>query len=145
MADLICEICGNPFDVELFTCPYCEHEQSIEHRQTQRPDSIQFANLEYGFPTREDAVENLLDEISHAKQNGVVVLKIIHGYGSTGKGGVIRHAVRKKLQELKQNGIIENWHAGENKGDLHFSRHLPSLDFDNDWQFSNPGISFILL
>ena len=45
------------------------------------------ANLEAGYPTVAEALKHLNFEIRHAKAAGCPVLKIIHGYGSTGTGG----------------------------------------------------------
>jgi len=42
--------------------------------------------MEAGMPTVEDARRRLLEELRQAKQVGVRALKIIHGYGSSGKG-----------------------------------------------------------
>ncbi len=38
------------------------------------------------------------------------MLKLIHGYGSTGVGGDIRIAVQKRLRELADNGQIRSLH-----------------------------------
>ena len=43
-------------------------------------------NLELGMPTADAAVRRLTYELNHSRVTGAAVLKIIHGYGSTGAG-----------------------------------------------------------
>ena len=54
-------------------------------------------NLEAGMPTSDDALKLLKSSIANAKSGNVGCLYIIHGYGSSGKGGVIREKVRQWL------------------------------------------------
>lgn len=51
-------------------------------------------NLEDGMPTVSDAVIILKSSINNAKSGNVGCLYIIHGYGSSGKGGAIRDKAR---------------------------------------------------
>lgn len=44
-------------------------------------------NLEAGFPSVDDAQRRLLAEMQSARQDGLRVLKVIHGWGSSGEGG----------------------------------------------------------
>ena len=44
-------------------------------------------NMELGKPIVEKAIGRLTFEIHHSRKMGVSVLKIIHGYGSSGTGG----------------------------------------------------------
>jgi DNA-nicking Smr family endonuclease len=46
------------------------------------------------------------------KKSGVKAAKIIHGYGSTGKGGRLRKATIKLLEESKTNGLIKEFVIG---------------------------------
>mgnify|MGYP002514787730 CR=1 FL=1 len=59
-------------------------------------------NLEAGHPTVEMARTHLNMAIRSAKANGTRVLKLIHGYGSSGKGGSIRSDVQAQLRRKKQ-------------------------------------------
>ena len=56
-------------------------------------------NLELGRPYVEDAMNRLDFELKHCGDKKVV--KIIHGYGSSGKGGVIKEVCREALNERK--------------------------------------------
>ena len=51
-------------------------------------------NLEAGKPIVDQAIRRLTFEISHSRSLGCSVLKIIHGYGSSGTGGRIRTEIR---------------------------------------------------
>ncbi len=55
-------------------------------------------NLEAGSPTLDEARLRLLAEIEAARKQRVRVLKIIHGYGSSGAGGVLCVGLRKSLR-----------------------------------------------
>jgi hypothetical protein len=50
------------------------------------------------MPTVAEALQQLERELSHARQTGGGVLKLIHGYGSSGAGGEIRIAAQKRLK-----------------------------------------------
>ena len=49
--------------------------------------SVRVINFEEGFPTRDQAYQKLEAALARARKDGVAVLKVIHGYGSTGTGG----------------------------------------------------------
>ena len=44
-------------------------------------------NVEAGLPTLDEARRLVIEEIKRAKREGMKVLKVIHGYGSSGQGG----------------------------------------------------------
>jgi hypothetical protein len=70
-------------------------------------------NLELGKPTADEAIRRLTFELHHSKATGVKVLKIIHGYGSSGVGGKIRIEARRYLEGLKRRGQIKDYLTGE--------------------------------
>jgi hypothetical protein len=57
--------------------------------------TIRTYNVEAGLPTLDEARRMVAAEIKQAKREGGKVLKVIHGYGSTGKGGVLCDGLRK--------------------------------------------------
>ena len=65
------------------------------------------------MPTVQEALHRLDREIVGARQQKNSLLKIIHGYGSTGAGGDIRMAVQKRLRELVEGGQIRGCIFGE--------------------------------
>ena len=70
-------------------------------------------NIEYGMPTVAEAMPLLTERLRSLKKSGVKAVKIIHGYGSTGKGGRLRKATIKLLEESKTNGLIKEFVIGE--------------------------------
>lgn len=70
-------------------------------------------NLEYGKPTVADALDILKSSINGAKSGNVGCLYVIHGYGSSGKGGAIRDKARQWLNAQARNGIIKSVINGE--------------------------------
>jgi hypothetical protein len=112
--------------------------------------SPQSVNLEDGLPSREQARERLEAAIANAQRNGVRVLKVIHGYGSTGTGGVLRYAVRGYLRQRKEDGDIalfvngEEWSKFEERSRQLLAR-APELRSDRDLDRRNKGITLVLL
>lgn len=74
---------------------------------------IDYINLEEGMPTVEEAMEMLKNKIKRCRQNKILCLYIIHGYGSSGKGGAIRQSVRKWLGSQLNGGKIKACVFGE--------------------------------
>jgi len=98
-------------------------------------------NLKEGWPTSPQALARLTTELQRARQNGVGLLKIIHGYGSSGEGGVIREAVQAELVRLEKDGQIRAFIAGE---DWRISKHR-ELKRDRDLGRGNRGISVVVV
>ena len=76
-------------------------------------DLIKTINLKFGMPTVAQALQHLERELALARQTQGEVLKLIHGYGSSGAGGDIRIAVQKHLTELAARGEIRVCIFGE--------------------------------
>lgn len=107
-------------------------------------------NLEAGMPLVDQAIQRLTLEIRRSRSMGCTVLKIIHGYGSSGTGGKIRTASRKYLAGLKDRGEIKDFIKGEAFSIFEeptrqaFSRCDP-LRRDSDLDRYNNGVTFIVL
>ncbi|MBA3912992.1 MAG: Smr/MutS family protein [Acidobacteriales bacterium] len=114
------------------------------------PKAPQSVNLEEGLPSREQAYAKLDAALEQARKNGVRVLKVIHGYGSTGKGGVLRFAVRGYLRRRKDKREIaifvsgEDWSKFEERSRELLAR-APELASDQDLGRKNKGITLVLL
>ena len=107
-------------------------------------------NLKSDMPSVAEALQRLERAIALARQERHSLLKLVHGYGSTGAGGDIRIAVQKRLQELTKGGQIRGCIFGENwsKSDDATWRLLqtePTLKSDSDLGRRNQGITIILL
>ena len=51
---------------------------------------MKVVNLENGSPTASQAMDRLTNELYRLRASGIPYVKIIHGYGSSGKGGAIK-------------------------------------------------------
>jgi hypothetical protein len=61
-------------------------------------------NLKAGMPTVEQAKRRLLESLYAPRGASGPVVKIIHGYGSTGTGGAIRSAIRELMAQWQREG-----------------------------------------
>ncbi|HYH01085.1 MAG TPA: Smr/MutS family protein [Terriglobales bacterium] len=107
-------------------------------------------NLENGRPTRNEAVLRLAFELRKARSAGAEVLKIIHGYGSSGVGGVLRFQVQSELRQSKERGEIRAFCPGEqwrisNEIAWDILKKYPELKQDSDLGRANKGITMVLL
>lgn len=107
-------------------------------------------NLEYGMPTVDTALRWLESELSAARKMGRPALKLIHGYGSSGKGGKIRTACRKYLREQIDAGRVRLVIRGEDFSI--FSEETrrsfvlcAQLRGDRDLDRENRGVTFVIL
>jgi hypothetical protein len=75
--------------------------------------AIRTFNVEAGMPTLDEARRLVIEEIKQAKRAGARVLKVIHGYGSSGTGGKLCVGLRKSFGLRKKEGIIKDFIAGE--------------------------------
>lgn len=119
-------------------------------RRDARNSAIPVANLEIGRPTVHDALSRLDQELAAARRQGRPILKLIHGYGSTGSGGDIRIAVQLRLAEMARNGQIRSCIFGENwsRSDEQTWKLIqgrPELKQDSDLGRKNLGITVVVL
>jgi hypothetical protein len=147
----ICSTCGNEIDRQMSECPYCLTPQEVEKSSPHtRPHRVREIVLKEGQPTVEEAIARLKDEVASAKNASVSVLKVVHGYGSSGKGGAIKTAVLKRLRAWQTKGEISSYMTGEqhfDRGARHnyLLRRYPELKSTWKSDRGNPGITFIEL
>jgi hypothetical protein len=92
----------------------------------------------------------VIDEIKSDKRKGIRVLKIIHGYGSSGKGGALCTGLRKSFGLRKKEGVIKDFLAGEdfsifNNTTLSLLEAVPELRGDSDFNATNEGVTVLWL
>jgi hypothetical protein len=107
-------------------------------------------NVEADWPTLDAARRQVIDAIKRAKREGVAVLKIIHGYGSTGKGGTLCHGLRKSFLLRKKEGVIKDFIPGEDFSifkatTLSLLEAVPALRKDPDLNAANEGMTLLWL
>ena len=150
----VCQICGNDIDFRSSRCPYCGSDQKGEEGNGSKPKKIKFhqktINLEQGLPTVQQALIKLEQELTTARLEQIRVLTLIHGYGSTGKGGVIRLECRRTLEYLLSKGEIAQVIHGEDFNRRHgFVKNLlsrfPDLSRHPHLNNHNKGISIVVL
>ena len=112
------------------------------------------ANAGYAITTDETEADvvivNTCAFIESAKKEGIIAIKVLHGYGSHGKGGVIRKAFIPLLAQWKKSKFILDYFGGDkwNLFDEDAKRILlkdKSIYNDCDIANSNPGITIIEL
>ena len=144
-----CPTCGNDIADSAWRCQFCETAiHSFPAAKKKSTSEIRTVNLEHGLPFVEEALERFERELRHAKANGAKLLRLVHGYGSTGTGGKIKARLSKLLPQLLHQNKIRNYVEGErysnfsNAGNDLLSRYpklRSSLRSDNE----NPGITFV--
>jgi hypothetical protein len=111
---------------------------------------MQTVNLKTDMPQVHESLQRLDRELAVARHGKAKLLKLIHGYGSTGAGGDIRIAVQKRLLEMTQDGQIrgyifgENWSKSDDTAWKLLQSH-PELKSDSDLGRRNRGITIVIL
>ena len=113
-------------------------------------NSFSTYNVEAGFPTLEEARRLVLEEMRRARREKVRVLKIIHGYGSSGSGGRLCIGLRKSFVLRKQENAILDFVRGEdfsifNSVTLAMIDQVPQLRGDPDLDAVNEGVTLLWL
>jgi len=107
-------------------------------------------NLEEGRPTVNVGLLKLDRALTSARNGHVSVLKLIHGYGSTGVGGHLREEVLVALDRFKRNGYIADYIPGEdfrlsNEASWALLKRDKSIKEDRDFGRGNRGITIVIL
>jgi len=112
--------------------------------------AMKIVNLKSDMPQVHQALQQLDRELALARQEKTKLLKLIHGYGSTGAGGDIRIAVQKRLLQMTQDGQLracifgENWSKSDDAAWKVLQSH-PELKSDSDLGRRNQGITIVFL
>ena len=102
------------------------------------------------MPSVREALQRMQRELDSARREDAVLLKLIHGYGSTGVGGDIRIAVQKRLREMVDSSEIRDCIFGENwltadETTWRLLQKSPELKKDPHLGRKNPGITIVVL
>ena len=119
-------------------------------RKPKQVSGIPALNLEDGMPFVEEAVSRLRMGLQEMRVSRVSAVKLIHGYGSTGRGGKIRDGVRKELADMERRKQIRDFIPGEDFGPADAaSRKLAeqdrSIPRDPDYGRMNHGVTVVVL
>lgn len=146
-----CGVCGNERPAALERCPYCGVQEEAAGEQPSRPPfRHRTVNLEAGRPVAEVALRRLEQVIADGLRQGVTVVTLIHGYGSSGRGGVIREECRKLLEFMKNRKLIDDYLPGEEfakkSGKTRaWLQRYPALARNTNLGKGNPGITLVVL
>lgn len=147
---MTCQICGNKSPVANGVCPYCGAVAGDLADLEKKVFVHKTVNLEDGRPIVAVAMDRCRQAIDDAIRNKISVITLIHGYGSSGKGGVIRSECRQTLEYMKSKRVISDYVAGE---DFHkrsgrvralLQRYSP-LAKDRNLNQGNQGITLVIL
>jgi hypothetical protein len=102
------------------------------------------------MPTVPQALVRLSAELRTARSRGTKVLKLVHGYGSTGVGGDLRIAIQSALSQMVDRREIqacifgEDWRRSDEAA-WSLVKRFPSLKDDRDFGRGNKGITLVVL
>ncbi len=105
-------------------------------------------DVKSSMPTVEVAKTLLLNGIKMHRSEKVI--KIIHGYGSSGVGGKIKHMVHEVLESLKETNQIRDFIPGEalvsfmGYADT-IQKYKPLIMSDSDYRRGNDGITYVFI
>ena len=119
-------------------------------RKAKAGSRIGVLNLEEGMPVVEEAVSRMRVGLQEMKAGRIMIVKLIHGYGSTGRGGKICTGVRQELAGMKRRKLIRDFIPGEDFGPMDdASRRLAEQEKlvprDPDYGRMNHGITVVVL
>ncbi len=117
---------------------------------SRKPAIIKVVNLEDGMPRAEQARLRMQHELALARGQGIVAVKLIHGYGSSGTGGVLRDELQNELRRASSVGSIRCFIAGEewsisDETTWSLLKKYPEWKQDSDLGRRNKGISIVVL
>jgi len=112
--------------------------------------AIRTMDLKSDMPSVSEALQRLELGLANAHRQRASLLKVIHGYGSSGVGGDIRIAVQKRLRDLCDAGEIRACIFGEDWGKSDevtwkLVRDRPEVKNDPDLGRRNRGITVVVL
>ncbi|MCH2207177.1 MAG: Smr/MutS family protein [Lentisphaerales bacterium] len=145
-----CEMCGEPID--RLQCPFCNTVQGTQPKVKTKTKRrvMKVVNIKDDLPVVDIAIARMEIQIDEAREEEYRALKIIHGYGSSGKGGAIKNEIHRVLRRMYLNEQIFDWIPGEEfsaeyEETLELLRKFQFLENDEDFRQYNRGISIIIL
>jgi len=111
---------------------------------------MRIVNLEEGMPRVDEARLRMQHELHRAREQGAKALKLVHGYRSSGVGGVLRNELQKELRRLAAEGSVRGFIAGEDwrvsdEATWELLKRYPEWKQDFDLGRGNKGISIVVL
>jgi hypothetical protein len=145
-----CSTCGNDIADELRRCPFCEQPQPSRQSRPRPVAGVPVIDLKHGMPVVAAAMKHLELSLQTCRARGVRVVRVVHGWGSTGHGGAIGVATRKQLRVWQGRGLVRAFVPGEDYSEFSaagqdmFHRH-PALKATFPADRLNRGITIVEL
>ncbi len=126
-----------------------EYPQTAK-KKTGGSGNIPKLDLESGMPVVSDALSRMNIGLQEMRYSRIKIVKLVHGYGSTGRGGKICIGVRDELASMKRKKLIRDYIPGEEFGPFDAaSRKLAeqnkNITKDSDYGRTNHGITIVVL
>lgn len=143
-----CDTCGNEIQDTSTSCHFCGSRQGTRTHSGPR-ERLRTVNIEAGKPSVDEGIKRLEGELRRAKQSGVPIVRVIHGWGSTGTGGAVRDACRAFLRRKLAARQIANLVYGEEysrttDAGRGLMNSCPELRVSERSDSQNPGITFVV-
>ena len=111
---------------------------------------VRTLNIKVGQPKAEDALTKMRAGLALAHRDGVELVRLVHGYGSGGAGGVLCTKCRACLEQLVAGGRVLRYVRGDDYSHgraaaLEWLRKYPELRKTIQSDSYNPGITFVAL
>ena len=81
----LCTVCGNEILIDDAVCPFCGAASGSTAGSGEKRITHRIVNIERGRPVVETALKKMENELLRARTDRVLVVTLIHGYGSSGK------------------------------------------------------------
>ena len=91
-------------------------------------------NIKEGMPLVSEAMDHLKNSLDRCRRNKYKCVLVIHGYGSTGKGGAIHDKARQWLKAQERIGKVKSVIFGEDFSIFNFK----SLELKNRYRELEP-------
>ena len=91
-------------------------------------------NIKEGMPLVSEAIDYLKNSLDRCRRNKYKCVLVIHGYGSTGKGGAIHDKAREWLKAQERVGKVKSVIFGEDFSIFNFK----SLELKNRYRELEP-------
>jgi hypothetical protein len=145
-----CVTCGNEIPESASTCRFCEARQPAGRLRRAPAGVIPTIDVKQGLPTVEEALRQLEIRLQTLRGSGERIARIIHGWGSTGRGGAIRAATRRHLRLLQRRGLVHHFLPGEEYSEFTTGGRAlldahPRLRDQLRTDRENPGITLVEL
>lgn len=144
-----CAVCGESIAPQSAVCPFCETPQRPDPSRPAAGPPVRNLDIEAGLPTVAEALRRLEAQLDRARADGVGVVRVVHGWGSsTGGGGKIRAAarpwLRAQLERRRIRGLLFGDHYSPSTPEgRDFLRRHPALRATERTDRDNPGIAFV--